>query len=406
LRFVRRRYHLQVIALFIVLRLMVLIVFPAGQLTLYGDYPYYYYLAAYSDQGYLPYIDYWSEYPPLFPFLSVGIYQLGRLFGGGYQTFVTLLGLLLVVVEAGNLLLLLRLAERIHGKAIAARIGWVYSLLFVPLLHTWWQFDALTTMFLLLSLMLLMEGKEEWSAASMGLGVLAKLLPILVFPVMVRTRSWRRWLPYGLVSLGLVALVVVPLMLLGGEVALASVESLWHRSSWQTVWALLDGNLGTGLLGPPSDHFDVAKATAPVGNPASVPGWVRMLLVAPVYAFVFCKAHLDGSPRRQVAFVSFSLILFFLWSVGWSPQWQTVLFPLLLLTLPLRRSIPFVLILSLVNLAEWPVLLSLGLNQWLYVTVTLRTTLFVVLLVVVGRLFLARPVDGPCCDPSMASETT
>ena len=48
--------------------------------------------------------------------------------------------------------------------------------------------------------------------------------------------------------------------------------------------------------------------------------------------------------------------------------------------LPLRRSVLFILVLSFVNLAEWPVLLSRGLNQWLYMTVVLRTVLFVLLL--------------------------
>jgi hypothetical protein len=47
----------------------------------------------------------------------------------------------------------------------------------------------------------------------------------------------------------------------------------------------------------------------------------------------------------------------------------------------LRRSVLFILVLSFVNLAEWPVLLSRGLNQWLYLTVLLRTGLFVLLVV-------------------------
>jgi len=67
-----------IVTLFVALRLMILATFPADNLTLYGDYVYYYELAAYSDQGYLPFIHYWSEYPPIFPFLSVGIYRLAR----------------------------------------------------------------------------------------------------------------------------------------------------------------------------------------------------------------------------------------------------------------------------------------------------------------------------------------
>ena len=100
-----------------------------------------------------------------------------------------------------------------------------------------------------------------------------------------------------------------------------------------------------------------------------------------LYAWLFWKADLRDSPRRLIAFVGITFVVFFLWSKGWSPQWQMLLFPLLLLALPLRRSVLFILVLSFVNLAEWPMFLSRGLNQWLYITVPLRTILLVVLLI-------------------------
>ena len=53
--------------------------------------------------------------------------------------------------------------------------------------------------------------------------------------------------------------------------------------------------------------------------------------------------------------------------------------------LPLRRSVLFILVLSFVNLAEWPVLLSRGLNRWLCLTVVLRTALFLLLLAELAR---------------------
>jgi hypothetical protein len=50
-----KRYGL-IIVLFVALRLMMLATFPADNLTLFGDYVYDYELAAYSNQGYLPFI--------------------------------------------------------------------------------------------------------------------------------------------------------------------------------------------------------------------------------------------------------------------------------------------------------------------------------------------------------------
>lgn len=377
--------YLPIVALFVALRLMILTTVPAENLTLYGDYGYYYELASYSDQGYLPFVHYWSEYPPVFPFLSVGVYQLARLFGGGYHVYVYLMGLLMLAFNTGNLVLFLRLARRLRDDEAAERLGWVYSVLFVPLIYTWWNFDALTAFSLLLALELLLGGHECWSAVAMGMGVLVKLVPLLAFPAVVRARPWRRWLVYGLVVVAVIGAVVVLLLLVGGPVALASFRSPAGWSSWQTVWALLDGNLRTGLLVAPADHFDLSVATIPVGNPARVPEWIRLVVFGLIYTGVFWKARLRESPRRLVAFVCVTLVLFFLWSKGWSPQWQTLLFPLLLLVLPLRRSVLFILVLSFVNLAEWPVLLSRGLNQWLYLTVPLRAGLFVLLVVELWR---------------------
>ncbi len=368
-----------VLVLFVALRLMMLMTFPPDNLTLFGDYVYYYDLAAYSDEGYLPFIHYWSEYPPVFPFLSVVVYQVGHLFGGGYHVYVYLLGLLMIGVNGVNLYLFYRLARRLRGEETAERLAWVYSVLFIPLIYTWWNFDALTVLALLLSLEMWFGGRERWSAAAMGAGALVKLLPVLIFPAIVRTVPPRRWMTYGLVAAAVIALVVGPLLLVGGEMARVSFLSPMLWDSWQTVWALLDGNLDTGLLGGAAIHFDPAQAVATGRRPALVPESLKLALFGAVYGLLFFRASLGESLRRFVAFVNLTLVIFFLWSKGWSPQWQTLLFPLLLLSLPLHRSVLFILTLSFVNLAEWPVLLSRGMNEWLYLTVPLRTGLLVLL---------------------------
>ncbi|HEC34677.1 MAG TPA: DUF2029 domain-containing protein [Chloroflexi bacterium] len=372
--------------LLLAFRLMMLIAFLPGDLTRFGDYPYYYALARLSDDGYLPFIHYWSEHLPIFPFVSIAVYQLSRLVSGGsYEAYVYLLGGLMAACDTGSLWLFLRLAGRIRGEKWALQLGWTYGLLFVPLIFCWWTFEGMTAFSILLALYLLLEGHERGSAAVVGLGTLTKLVPVLLLPAVVRARPWRRWLPYGLMTVAVVLSVVVPLLALGGPVAVASFRSISARSSYETVWALMDGNLGTGLLGAAGDHFDLAKATTPTGNPARFPEWLKTGLFGLLYLFIFLKSDLRESPRRLVAFVCLTLVLFFLWSKGWSPQWQVSLFPLILLTLPYRWGLLFVLALSGVNLAEWPLLLSRGLNEWLYLTVPLRTGLFVLLAIELWR---------------------
>jgi hypothetical protein len=45
----------------------------------------------------------------------------------------------------------------------------------------------------------------------------------------------------------------------------------------------------------------------------------------------------------------------------------------------------YLVVLTFVNIAEWPVMLSRGLNQWLYLTVPVRTLLLVLLAVDLWR---------------------
>jgi len=375
-----------ILVLFLALRLMMLATFLPGDLTRFGDYPYYYSLARFSDDGHLPFIHYWSEHLPVFPFISIAVYRLAHLVSSGsYETYVYLFGGLMVAFDTGSLYLFLRLARRLWGQEQALQLGWTYSVLFIPLIFCWWTFEGMTAFFILLALYLLLEGRERGSAVAVGLGAMTKLVPLLILPAVVRTRPSRRWLPYVLV-VGIVMVAVAgPLLYLGTPYAVASFRSVAARGSYQTVWALIDGNLGTGLLGAATDHFDLAKATAPSDHPARVPEWLKTGLFGLLSLFIFLKADLRENSRRLVAFICLTLVIFLLWSKGWSPQWQVFLFPLLLLSLPYRRSLLFVLALSGISLAEWPVLLSRGMNEWLYLTVPLRTGLFVLLAVELWR---------------------
>ena len=59
-------------------RLMALLLFrPGGFIADYSDYNTSYLpFAQWSNQGLYPFVDYWLEYPPLFPWLVVLIYRL------------------------------------------------------------------------------------------------------------------------------------------------------------------------------------------------------------------------------------------------------------------------------------------------------------------------------------------
>jgi hypothetical protein len=74
-----------------------------------------------------------------------------------------------------------------------------------------------------------------------------------------------------------------------------------------------------------------------------------------------------------IAFTGLTWCIFLIWSPGWSPQWVLYLIPFILLTLDERHAILMSFILILVNLLEWPVLLSRGYPWGLMLTVPIRT---------------------------------
>lgn len=374
--------------LFAAFRLALLAFWPADQLAQWSDYDYYYELATWVDEGLLPYVHYWVEYPPLLPYLSLLLYWLTP----HYPAYATALALLQLGFEIGSLVLFYRLGRRVLGVAGAERAVGVYALLFAPVATWWLSFDALTTFFLLLAIERWVAGRRAQSALAVGVGALVKWFPLLFLPAVFRfRRGWREAIGCAAVAVAVIALVLGPLAVVSPAYTWASLRSLGSRASWQTVWALVDGNLSTGAYH--ADRRDPSAAGLPQGNPARIPPWLTTLLFVALGVWLWVRTPWDGRVRQVLRFVTLMVVLFFLWSRGWSPQWLGMLTPLLLLALPLERAALFLVVLTFINIAEWPVMLARGRAEWLYLTVPLRTVLFVWLAAILWRR-VTRPAAG------------
>ncbi|HKZ86011.1 MAG TPA: glycosyltransferase 87 family protein [Anaerolineae bacterium] len=384
-----------IVGLFLAFRLMMLMTFVPEDLTFFGDYPYYYELARLSDRGLWPYLHYWMEYPPVFPLLSTVVYRLTA--PGGYNAFVLSLGVLMTLFGVGNLMLLMRLASRLHGETISVRLGWVYALLFMPLIYLWWHFEAMTAFFLLLALDWLLDRHDVSSAVATGVGVVVKLVPLLILPVVALSRSIRQTIAYVAVLVVSMLAVVAPLYVASPDTTRASLAAPLAWTSWETVWALIDGNYHTGLVGSIDFHFDNGLATTPLGNPARVPDWLKGIGFAVLYLAILWRVKpvsgdTLGAAYKTVGILTITYLVFLLWSKGWSPQWQVNLIPLILLMAPDTQGIAFVLVLGLVNLAEYPVLIGRGLWWPVPMMILLRTLLLIVLLIELTKR--CRPIEA------------
>ncbi len=354
---------------FLLARLVALLSLSWEGLVAHNDLLFFYRLAALPGW---PFVHHWAEYPPLFSWFIEALYRLMP----SQLGFVYLLAFLISLAQGVSLGLLWALAEEVFPTE-APRRALAYGLLTVGLLYAWGYYDPLVVV-LTLGGVYLWRRERPWGAgALLGLGILSKWFPALVFPAWFRRRgsAARRALAP---AVGLTLLVWGLAYALAPNMALASLMSQMSKGSWETVWALIDGNLRTGLFGPLSTRFDPQQATVTYGNPSRLSPWVTLLpfLALGLWAWRRFRPH---QVAQEMAFIGLTSALFFLWIPGYSPQWVLYLLPWIFLSLPWPRALLFGLTLTLIHLVEWPLALSRGMFTALWWIIPLRTFLIALL---------------------------
>ena len=350
-----------VIYLFIAFRLMMLIVYQpldgvGPGITVFGDFQHYYNFATLSAGGALPYRDYWYEFPPVFPIVSLTIYGLTHDFTG----YAISLGFVMICFDLGSLLLLRRIGTRLHGESTGTALAWVYALMAVPLVFSSWTFEPMVAFSVLLALAWLLEGKArqaDRSAFAVAFGALTKLFPLISLAAVWRFRPWRLAFRYTVIAIGVSTVGLLTILLIGGKFGVPSLVAQFNKASYQSVWALIDRNYKTGNFGPIIDHFDPAKASDLQGNPPVIPWWLRSGVFAVIGLYVYATTRRFDF-KGITAFVTITITIFFLWSQGWSPQWQMILVPLILLNFPTREGVFACLMLAFISFVDYPLLFS------------------------------------------------
>jgi hypothetical protein len=349
-----------------------------------------------SDWGYYPVVHYWMEYPPLFPWLAVVLYRLSLLLPAWRDPnlwFNLLLGSALLLFEIGNFVLVYAIASKLKGRQTAVRCCWLYGALFFPLMTLLFWFENLPLFFLLLGVYLILTRRPIWGGVVAGIGFMIKFIPALVAPVAVRAfPKMSQKVLYALAAALVVLLIALPFLLTNPTFFLVPFLHLGSIGSWETVWALLDGNLTGGETTPLESRFDLATVTATYHET-----WFPYPLVALAFVVVFLILYtrrIDWQDNLVVvAFSGLTITLFLLFSKGYSPQWIINVLPFIILLMPNLRGVAYALLLMGVNVAEFPVALIL-LNQhpWLFViAVVLRTVLLVLVGIEFGLLLFEAP---------------
>ena len=413
-----------ILILFVAFRVMTLLAFRPGGLVLdYSDYYWYRDVSQLTRQGYWPYVSLWSPYPPLFPLLMIGLWQISILLPPWTFPnlwFTLLLGGVLLIFETGSLALIYAIAGKMYGRESALRSAWFYTALFVPIYTLVGWFDGCPLFFVLLGLYLLLRGRPLWSALVTGIGFMVKLVPLILLPVGAQTANtkyqiandksqisnlkspdsaWHVKIPllnlsfdicnlkfdiyhlifyFGIFGLAVLA-IGLPFYLLNPRMVWGSLTMNNVREPWETVWALLEGKFSYGTV--PLDMRNTAWDPATSTYTSPLPWlWITLAFGA-IFLWAYTRPFDWKNPRNLTAFTGFTLILFMLYSKGYSPQWLGWTLAFVALLLPNLRGAFYAVVVSLANLVEANIfLIILPDEHWLlWVTVGLRTLIWVIL---------------------------
>jgi hypothetical protein len=282
-------------ALFITFRLSSVWFFrPGGYIRDYSDVIFYQSRASWRDYDLLPYRDYWSEYPPLFAWLTLWIDALNRyipFWEDERLWYVVPFGLVLAMAESVTFGALYWIARRHYGEQ-ALRVAWLYIALWLLSLIV-----ALTVM-------------------TAGYG-----------------SAYEQ----------------------GATMTLASLRSLGERSGWSTLYAWSNGYTRLGkVLGDPFDPAaNVRLYTAWYPELGLWLFWLALGALA--FVFTWRQEAIPQSPRRIVLFAGLTYAILLMAYPAWNPQYVLYLLPFLLLVWPTARGLRYALLLSAIVLLEHPI---------------------------------------------------
>ena len=139
---------------------------------------------------------YYSVYPPVNQF----VFWLSALAGKGNLLYsVIILRLCIVAFDIGNLFLIKKI---LWHQNLNPNLLYIYAFNPLVIIEFAWNlhFEAAMIFFTLLSVWLLLKNKNNWSAASFGLAICSKLIPLVFIPLLIRQMGWLKTLKYGFVA--------------------------------------------------------------------------------------------------------------------------------------------------------------------------------------------------------------
>jgi hypothetical protein len=236
--------------------------------------------------------------------------------------------------------------------------------------------DPLPVLLTLVAVWLLATQRNGLAGVAIGVGAVLKLFPLLLLPVaLVFVRTWKTRVRITLATILVMVAVFVPPALSNIDMFLSPIRWQTGRPAWESWYAFANW-----VVSAPHEFHAPYFVDSSVGDAF---GWVFWgitprisALISPVPAssswgwessvslagtlviLLMCFTARERSILSLVRWSLFSLAGFLFWGVGWSPQYELYVVPLVLLALrPPIVGLVTALLLEGLTLLEYPVLL-------------------------------------------------
>ncbi|TPE44483.1 glycosyltransferase 87 family protein [Pontibacter mangrovi] len=252
---------------------------------------------------------YYSVYPPV----SQAVFWLAvQLSPQSIPGSVVVMRLILLLAEAGSILLLWRLLRKMALPEKHVLLYALNPLVIVELVGNL-HFEALMIFFLLLALYQLFYHRLVWSGMAFGLAIGAKLLPLMFLPFVLRKLGWRQFILYGTVVLITVVAQFAPLVNLQVLQHISQSLDLYFRKFEfnASVYYLLRW-LGFRVAG-----YNIISIIGPL-----------LSLVTLVAVLSMASVKKLGSVRRMAGYMATALAVYLLLSTTVHPWYLTTLLAL------------------------------------------------------------------------------
>ncbi|WP_266204749.1 glycosyltransferase 87 family protein [Pontibacter kalidii] len=252
---------------------------------------------------------YYSVYPPV----SQAVFWLAaQLSPQSIQGSVVVMRLILLLAEAGSILLLWRLLRKMGLPEKHVLLYALNPLVIIELVGNL-HFEALMIFFLLLALYQLFYHRLVWSGFAFGLAIGTKLLPLMFLPFLLRKLGLRQFILYGSVVLITVMAQFAPLVNLQLlHNILQSLDLYLTRFEFNASIYYLLRWLGFRLMG-----YNTIAILGPLLSLATL---VVILSMASVKKL--------GSVRRLAGYMAAALTVYLLLSTTVHPWYLTTLLAL------------------------------------------------------------------------------